>query len=120
MCGGPGCEKTLLAGEFLVRGATQFNEPGVFITFEESSDELAKNLASLGFDLNQLTARKKLFMDHVRMERSEIQVSGEFDRLIKRSGARRTNSSQKRKRSPTRPAARYAICRTFYIRPTWS
>ena len=54
ICGGTGCGKTLLAMEFLVRGATQFDEPGVFMSFEEKSDELAKNFASLGFDLNAL------------------------------------------------------------------
>src|SRR5438105_9588643 len=61
VCGGAGCGKTLFAAEFLVRGARQFNEPGVFIAFEETQEELARNVASLGFDLNQLIRQKKLF-----------------------------------------------------------
>jgi circadian clock protein KaiC len=79
ICGGPGCGKTLLAVEFLVRGATQFDEPGVFITFEESAEELAQNVRSLGFDLDALIAEKKLAIDHVRVERSEIEETGEYD-----------------------------------------
>src|SRR5437660_10950298 len=66
VCGGAGCGKTLFAAEFLVRGARQFNEPGVFIAFEETQEELARNVASLGFDLNQLIRQKKLFVDYVR------------------------------------------------------
>jgi circadian clock protein KaiC len=58
VCGGTGCGKTLLAMEFLVRGATEYDEPGVFISFEEKSDELIKNFASLGFDLNDLLVKK--------------------------------------------------------------
>ncbi|HEY9207015.1 MAG TPA: circadian clock protein KaiC [Candidatus Methanoperedens sp.] len=79
VCGSAGCGKTLLAMEFLVRGAAQYDEPGVFVSFEESSEELARNVASLGFDLNELTARKKMFLDHVRIERSEIEETGEYD-----------------------------------------
>jgi circadian clock protein KaiC len=60
ICGGPGCGKTMLGLEFLVRGAQQFNEPGVLIAFEETPEEMAKNIASLGFDLNKLVAEKKL------------------------------------------------------------
>src|SRR5271165_6503082 len=63
VCGGPGCGKTLLALEFLVRGATRFGEPGVFITFEETAGELATNGASLGFDLAALEAERKLAID---------------------------------------------------------
>jgi len=59
VCGGAGCGKTLFSSEFLVRGATKYNEPGVFMAFEETEDELAKNMASLGFDLKSLVARKK-------------------------------------------------------------
>jgi circadian clock protein KaiC len=58
VCGGAGCGKTLFAMEFLVRGATQYNEPGVFISFEETEKELTANVASLGFDLNDLVERK--------------------------------------------------------------
>jgi circadian clock protein KaiC len=79
VCGAAGCGKTLLAMEFIVRGITEFNEPGVFMSFEETSEELAKNVASLGFNVNDLVRRKKLAMDHVRIERSEIEETGEYD-----------------------------------------
>ncbi len=79
VCGGPGCGKTLFAMEFLVRGATQYGEPGVFIAFEETAEELAANVASLGFDLPRLESRKKLAIDYVRVERSEIEETGEYD-----------------------------------------
>src|ERR1700722_13666839 len=79
ICGGAGCGKTLLALECIVRGATQFDEPGVFVSFEEMSDELADNVRSLGFDLDDLVKRKKLAMDYVRLERSEIEESGDYD-----------------------------------------
>jgi circadian clock protein KaiC len=79
VCGGPGCGKTLLATEFLVRGATQFGEPGAFITFEETGEELAQNVRSLGFDLDGLVADGKLAIDYVRVERAEIEESGEYD-----------------------------------------
>ena len=77
--GSAGAGKTLFAIEFLVRGATQYGEPGVFISFEESLPDLAKNAASLGFDLDRLVAEKKLFMDHVHISRSEIEETGEYD-----------------------------------------
>lgn len=79
VCGGTGCGKTLLAMEFLVRGATQFNEPGVFMSFEEKADELSKNFASLGFDLDELIDQKLLTIDHVRLEPAEIEEAGEYD-----------------------------------------
>jgi circadian clock protein KaiC len=79
VCGGAGCGKTLLAMEFLVRGATQFNEPGVFMAFEETAKDLAKNVASLGFDLKDLIGRKKIVLDFVYIERSEIEETGEYD-----------------------------------------
>jgi len=79
VCGGTGCGKTLLAMEFLVRGATEFGEPGVYVSFEEKSEELTKNFASLGFDLNDLSNRKKLALDYVHIERSEIEETGEYD-----------------------------------------
>ncbi len=79
VAGGAGCGKTLLAVEFLVRGATQFDEPGVLMTFEETAHDLAENVASLGFDLPALIAGKKLRIDHVRVERSEIEETGEYD-----------------------------------------
>jgi circadian clock protein KaiC len=79
VCGNAGCGKTLLAMEFLVRGATQFGEPSVFLAFEETEGELAQNVRSLGFDLDELAQAKKVLLDHVRVERSEIEETGEFD-----------------------------------------
>ena len=79
VCGGTGCGKTLFAMEFLVRGATEYDEPGVYLSFEEKSEELIINFASLGFDLNALMARKKLDLDYVHIERSEIEETGEYD-----------------------------------------
>ncbi|MGZ5171365.1 MAG: circadian clock protein KaiC [Burkholderiales bacterium] len=79
VCGGPGCGKTMLATEFLVRGATQFREPGVFVSFEETATDLTQNVASMGFDLDSLVARKLLVLDEVRVSRSEIHETGEYD-----------------------------------------
>ena len=79
VCGSAGCGKTLLAVEFLVRGMVQFGEPGVLMCFEETEAELKANVASLGFDLAGLVRRRKLLVDHVRVERSEIQETGEYD-----------------------------------------
>jgi KaiC/GvpD/RAD55 family RecA-like ATPase len=79
VCGGAGCGKTLMAMEFIVRGARDFGEPGVFMAFEETEAELSRNVASLGFDLPSLTRRKKLAVDYVRIERGEIEVTGEYD-----------------------------------------
>lgn len=79
VCGGAGCGKTLFAMEFLVRGATLYNEPGVFISFEETEKELTANVASLGFDLNGLIAQKKIWLEHIHIERGEIEQSGEYD-----------------------------------------
>src|SRR5437867_10637248 len=79
VCGGAGCGKTLFALSFLVHGATRFDEPGVYMSFEESTDELAQNVASLGFDLPGLIEKKKIVLDHVRIERSEIEETGDYD-----------------------------------------
>ena len=79
ICGSAGCGKTLLAMEFLVRGATQFNEPGVFMAFEETAKDLTQNVASLGFDLDALVADKKIVLDFVYIDRSEIEETGEYD-----------------------------------------
>src|ERR1035437_7208731 len=96
--GGAGSGKTLFGMEFLVRGATQYNEPGVFMSFEETIPDLTKNVASLGFDLDRLVADKKLFLDHVYISRSEISEAGEYDLdgifiriayAVQRVGARR-------------------------------
>ncbi len=79
VCGGPGCGKTMVGLEFLVRGATQFDEPGVLVAFEETPEEMAQNVASLGFDLKDLADQKKLCLDFVYIEPSEIQETGEYD-----------------------------------------
>ena len=79
VCGSAGCGKTMLAIEFLVRGATQFGEPGVFMMFEENAQELTDNVRSLGFDLDELVGQKKIVLDHVHIERSEIEETGEYD-----------------------------------------
>src|SRR5687768_15401104 len=60
ICGGAGCGKSLTGIEVLVRGATQFGEPGVLMTFEETTDDIRKNVASLGFDIDKLIAEKKI------------------------------------------------------------
>src|SRR3989339_1444979 len=79
VCGSAGCGKTLLSMEFLVRGITEFNEPGVFMAFEENAEELADNVASLGMDVKELIRQKKLAVDYVHIERSEIEETGEYD-----------------------------------------
>jgi circadian clock protein KaiC len=79
VCGAAGCGKSLFATEFLIRGALQFHEPGILMTFEETADDIKKNVASLGFDITDLVARKKILIDHVRVERSEIEENGEYD-----------------------------------------
>ena len=79
IAGGAGCGKTLFAMEFLVNGAVQYDEPGVFIAFEENAEELTQNVASLGFDLKELINKKKLIIDYVRIERSEIEETGEYN-----------------------------------------
>lgn len=79
ICGGPGCGKTLLSIEFLVKGATVLNEPGVFLAFEEKAEELTANVASLGFDLEKLQKEKKIRLDHVHIDRTEIEETGEYD-----------------------------------------
>ncbi len=79
VCGEAGSGKTMLAMEFLFRGATEFGEPGVFIAFEETKKKLSANAASLGFDMEKLVARRKLVVDYVHVERSEIEETGEYD-----------------------------------------
>jgi circadian clock protein KaiC len=69
----------MFAMEFLIRGATEFGEPGVLMTFEETSEEMSRNVESLGFNLPSLVDQKKLFLDYVRIEPSEIQETGEYD-----------------------------------------
>lgn len=79
ICGDAGTGKTLFSAEFIVNGATKYNEPGVFVAFEEKTEELAVNVASLGFDIEKLIAQKKIRVDHVQIERSEIEETGEYD-----------------------------------------
>ena len=79
VCGGPGCGKSLLGIEFLIHGATQFGEPGVLMTFEETEQDLKKDVASLGFDLDRLVREKKLVVDYVKVDRQEIDENGEYD-----------------------------------------
>lgn len=79
VCGIAGCGKTLLAMEFLVRGATEYHEPGIFMSFEESAEDLIQNVASLGFDLPKLIDDKKIFIDFVYFEKNEIEETGEYD-----------------------------------------
>jgi circadian clock protein KaiC len=78
ICGTAGCGKTLLAMQFLVRGAIDHDEPGVFVAFEETADELTANVRSLGFDLDRLVDQRKLIIDHVRVERSELEDTGDY------------------------------------------
>lgn len=79
VAGDAGCGKTLFATEFLVYGAIQYGEPGVFVAFEENAEELAQNVASLGFDLKALIKQKKLIVDYIRIEPTEIEEAGEYD-----------------------------------------
>jgi len=78
VCGGPGCGKTLFGVEFLVRGIENFDEPAVFIAFEETADDLAQNVASLGYDLAQLAAKKKLVVDFVHLDPGDIEEAGGY------------------------------------------
>jgi circadian clock protein KaiC len=79
VCGGPGCGKTLLGLEFILRGASELGEPGAIITFEENAEELADNVRSLGFDLNDLVARRLVAVDYVHVDPNEIEETGEYD-----------------------------------------
>ncbi len=79
VAGSAGCGKTLFAMEFLVNGAMEYDEPGVFVAFEENAEELAQNVASLGFDLKKLIKQKKLIIDYIRVESREFQEAGEYD-----------------------------------------
>src|ERR1700753_3106958 len=79
VCGEAGCGKTLMSLEFIVRGATEFNEPGVFMAFGEQATELAMNVTSLGFDLEKLQADKKIRIDYVHIDRAEIEETGEYN-----------------------------------------
>ena len=79
IAGGAGSGKTLISMQFLAQGALKYDEPGVFVAFEESAEELTKNFASLGIDLADLTARKKILIDYIYIDSSEIEETGEYD-----------------------------------------
>jgi len=79
VCGSAGCGKTLFGMQFLAKGISEYNEPGVFMSFEETKNDLAQNVKSLGIDLEKLIADNKLRIDHVRIERTEIEETGEYD-----------------------------------------
>ena len=79
VCGSAGCGKTLLGMEFLVHGIREYGEPGVCVTFEERAEDLAQNVAALGFDLDRLVADKMLLVDFVEVERNQIEETGEYD-----------------------------------------
>jgi circadian clock protein KaiC len=79
VCGGAGCGKTLFAMEFLVNGAMLYKEPGAFFSFEETEKELTANVASLGYDLDSLVARKKIWLEHVSIERGQMEKDGNYD-----------------------------------------
>jgi len=96
--GGPGCGKTLFAMEFIVSGIVDHGEPGVYVAFEEKVGDLKQNFASLGYDLQALVDGKQLVLDHIHIDRSEIEEAGEYDLeglfirlglLIDRVGAKR-------------------------------
>lgn len=98
ICGGPGCGKTLLAMEFLVQGARAYNEPGLFVSFEETLPELRANFASLGFDIAQLEREKGLFLDYVHVDRADLEECGDYrlDGLFVRIGAAIDNGAVRR------------------------
>ena len=79
VCGGPGAGKTLLGIEFLARGARDFGEAGVFVSFEERADDLAKNAFSLGFDLGRLVRSKRFAVEHIALNRAQLLEAGEYD-----------------------------------------
>jgi circadian clock protein KaiC len=79
VCGSAGSGKTLFAVEFLVRGALQYNEPGVFLSFEENAEDLTVNVASLGFNLKELSSHKKIILDHIQINQGEFEETGEYD-----------------------------------------
>src|SRR6185437_15329300 len=79
LCGGPGCGKTNLALEFLIKGVTLYNEPGLMVVFEETVEELIQNAASMGFDLPSLIRKKLIHIDFVEVNKEEIAETGEYD-----------------------------------------
>src|SRR4051812_36788946 len=79
LTGGPGCGKTLFGMEFLVKGIREFDQAGVFVSFEEKKEDLFENMESLGFELNKLIAKKKLYIEHIRVSKNKIQESGKYN-----------------------------------------
>ncbi len=79
IAGGAGSGKTLMSMQFLAQGALKYDEPGVFVAFEENAEDLTKNFASLGIDLQDLMARKKIIIDYIYIDSSEIEETGEYD-----------------------------------------
>ncbi len=79
VCGSAGCGKTMFAMQFLINGARRYDEPGVFVSFEEREQDLIQNVATLGWDLPQLIEQEKLLIDHVFIERAQIEETGEYD-----------------------------------------
>jgi len=79
ICGGTGSGKTLLGIDFLINGATNYSEPGIFMSFEETEEELYKNVASLNLDLQGLVSHKKLLLEYVLLERRDMQDKGDFN-----------------------------------------
>jgi circadian clock protein KaiC len=118
ICGSAGCGKTLFSLEFLIRGILQYNEPGVFVAFEETAEELTKNVASLGFDLDDLVKRKQLLVDYVHLEKSEIEEAGEYDLegLFLRLGHAIDSIGAKRVSIDTVEAVFSAFTNTFNLR----
>jgi len=79
VCGSAGCGKTLFATTFLIHGARDYNEPGVFVTFEERPSDIVSNVASLGFELDKLVAEQKIAFEYVALDRAELEEAGEYD-----------------------------------------
>jgi circadian clock protein KaiC len=79
ICGNSGCGKTILAMEFLLHGALAYDEPGVFVSFEETEADLTDNFSALGYDLNNLAERQLLSIEHIYIERSEIEEAGDYN-----------------------------------------
>jgi len=79
ICGSAGCGKTLMGLQFLVKGITEYDETGVFMSFEETAKDLTQNVRSLGYDLDKLVKTNKLKIDHIQIEKNEIEETGEYD-----------------------------------------
>ncbi len=78
ICGSAGSGKTMFAMKFLAYGAEN-GEPGIYVSFEETAEELITNFASLNMDLNKLQEQEMLGFEYIYIERSEIEETGEYD-----------------------------------------